>query len=629
MSIRQTPPDAIYLRSAQVRAVADSAEGDEIEVVFSTGAEVIRQDFWTGERWSEALDISDAAIDRSRLDGGMPLLRDHDATSTDAVIGVAIEGSARIDGDEAIARFRLSGAPSAADTVQKIREKTLRNVSVGYRVSEWKTTKAAGGKMEQRRAVRWTPYEVSAVAVPADARAQIRSATGRTFEELPMINAEIPAVPAVATRAEILAADKTRRTEIDRLGVALSVDVRAMLDNPDCTVEHARAQILDAKIAADKAAPVNGAVRVAVGTEERDHRRHAMQSAIRIRAAGGLDKDLTDDDRRQAQQFRGLTLAESAREILRLEGRDVSHLSGQEVIRLAMRTQSSSDFPLMLAGVVEKSLLASYAQQPAAYKEIAIAATISHLRTRKPTLLSGVVDLEAIAEGADYPMRPLLESQESYTLEKRGQIIGLTLEAMIKDDLSGFSRIPMAFAEAAVRRENNKVFGLLNTNGAMADSVALFHATHDNLITAGGAAPSFTTLDATEKLIALQTGLNGELLALEGAILVVPRALKNVAEQLFSPRYVPTAATGVLTGNLASLKIVSHPILDGTSATVWYMFADPAKAPVIEYATPSDTAALTIEEEEGFNNDTKKFKVRHWFGAQVVDFRGAAKNPGV
>ena len=639
----KTPPDALHLRAASIRAVppvaepddaapADGAAPTEIEVVFSTGAPVVREDWWTGAQWVESLEISDAAIDRSRIDAGLPLLRDHDGGDVDSVIGVAVEGSMRVEGGDAICRFRLSAAESAADVVQKINEKVVRNVSVGYKVSSWSVTPAAAGALESRVATKWTPYEVSAVPIPADARAQIRSANGRQFQEQPMQApnaAEQTPAPVVATRAQILADDKARRDEIARIGKAVGVDVRAMLDDSDCTVDQARAKILDAKIAAQNDKPINSQVRVSVGTEDRDWRRAAVQDAIRLRAAGGLEKDISDDQKRAAAPFRKLTLAETAREILTLEGRDTAGLSGQDCLKLAMRTQSASDFPLMLAGVIEKSLIASYAQQPAAYKQIAISATISNLRTRKPTLLSGVVDLEAVAEGADYPMRPLLESQESYTLEKRGQIIALTLEAMIKDDLSGFSRIPMAFAEAAVRRENAKVFGLLTANAAMSDSVALYHATHANLIAAGGAAPSATTLSATDLLIRKQTGLNGELLALEAATIVVPAAIYHTTMQLFSPRYIPTAATGVLMGNLASLNIVSHPVLDATSATVWYLFADPSRAPVIEYATPSDTAALTIEEEEGFENDTKQFKVRHWFGAQVIDFRGTAKNPGV
>ena len=56
---------------------------------------------------------------------------------------------------------------------------------------------------------------------------------------------------------------------------------------------------------------------------------------------------------------------------------------------------------------------------------------------------------------------------------------------MINDDLGALTRIPAAMAMAAANLESDTVYGVLTTNAALSDSVALFHATHGNLTGTG------------------------------------------------------------------------------------------------------------------------------------------------
>ena len=65
-----------------------------------------------------------------------------------------------------------------------------------------------------------------------------------------------------------------------------------------------------------------------------------------------------------------------------------------------------------------------------------------------------------------------------------------------------------------------------------------------------------------------------------------------------------------------------------TSDIQWYVFANPAIAPVIVYGYPDNTDPLSLSIEDSFGNDTRKYKVTHWFGAGVADYRGAALNQG-
>ncbi|SDA12915.1 phage prohead protease, HK97 family [Methylobacterium sp. UNC378MF] len=84
-------------------------------------------------------------------------------------------GSAKIEDGRGLARIQLSKAPGVADTVQKIREGVIRNVSVGYWVHKVEKTEADDGTVARWDVVDWEPLEISAVPIPADAASQIRS----------------------------------------------------------------------------------------------------------------------------------------------------------------------------------------------------------------------------------------------------------------------------------------------------------------------------------------------------------------------------------------------------------------------------------------------------------------------
>ena len=72
--------------------------------------------------------------------------------------------------------MQLSKAPGVADTVQKIAEGVIRNVSVGYWIHKVVKTEADDQSFARWDVVDWEPLEISAVPIPADPGSQIRSA---------------------------------------------------------------------------------------------------------------------------------------------------------------------------------------------------------------------------------------------------------------------------------------------------------------------------------------------------------------------------------------------------------------------------------------------------------------------
>jgi hypothetical protein len=165
-------------RGAEVRASSFNEADNTIDVVWAAGA-VVRRSSWRDGPYDEELVMTPAAVRLERLNAGAPFLNTHADWSLEDVIGSVVPGSARIQNGQGVAKVKLSMAPGDADNVAKIRDGIIRNISVGY-ISHRIEKIEAEGEIPLWRVVDWEPLEISAVPVPADPGAQVRSASSET-----------------------------------------------------------------------------------------------------------------------------------------------------------------------------------------------------------------------------------------------------------------------------------------------------------------------------------------------------------------------------------------------------------------------------------------------------------------
>ncbi|MFD1703360.1 HK97 family phage prohead protease [Methylopila henanensis] len=193
--LRRIPAEAAPLIVRRGSFGPSTFDGDAMtaEAVITAYADVARRDARGG--FIERLDP--AGLDTASL-GGAPLLDGHRQGGARDVIGVV--QSLRHEPGRLVAVLRLSTADDAAPAVTRIREGTLRGVSVGYPVANWRESVEGGQRI--RTATSWAVFEVSAVPVAADPAASFRS---RTMEEDDVQTVERPeAEPTVTeTRAAI------------------------------------------------------------------------------------------------------------------------------------------------------------------------------------------------------------------------------------------------------------------------------------------------------------------------------------------------------------------------------------------------------------------------------------------
>ena len=221
----------MQLRRAPILPATVNSEARSVDVVFTTGA-AVRRRRWTGWDTSvpfdEILEVSDRAVDLTRLNAGAPALDSHSVWSSHSQVGVVER--AWIEGKEgkATIRFPREGLDQAADRMfGLISDGIIRNVSVGYSIERVKVVEpAAKGDVEQRIVERWTPLEVSFVTVPADPRAQVRAADQASYP-VEIVDTRMQKEASMPESTTTVAGDVPASTETRQSPVAAPAQLRS------------------------------------------------------------------------------------------------------------------------------------------------------------------------------------------------------------------------------------------------------------------------------------------------------------------------------------------------------------------------------------------------------------------
>ncbi|WP_338310527.1 HK97 family phage prohead protease [Bradyrhizobium ottawaense] len=572
---------AIDLVRRDVRPRTFSAADNTIEVIAATATPVARRD--VKGSYFEILDAGGADLDALR---GASVLDAHQQNGVASILGT-VEDAWR-EGDVVAARLRLSTRPDVAAVVNDIREGVIASVSIGYVVDQWRDGTDASGQ-RTRTAVKWTPREISFVPVPADARARTRSLD------------DTRAIRELGRRAGVAT---TRVDALIELGASL-VDARAAflsdIINRNVTVhsgrEHHNMQTLD-----------NPAVLV-----------RAMGEALYQRVAPNSTPS------EPARQFIGLSIPELAREVLRRQGVSTTGMAADTLITRALHT--TSDFALILADTVGRTLRAAYSAAPSGVRQLARETTAADFRKKSRLQLDASgFQLEKVNESGEFPMGTMEESGESYALDSFGKVFGISRKSLINDDLGAFTDLSRRLGQAAGAFEAQFLVDLVVANSGlgplMSDGENLFDAAHGN-VAGSGAAPSETTLSAARLAMRKQTGKGGGLISVTPRFLLAPPDMETSCEKLLTQVQAVTT-DGV--NPFARLSLVIEPRLTNTKR--WYLVADPAEIDGLEYAYLAGTPGPQIETRAGFEVDGVQVKVRLDFGGGFVDHRGWYSDAG-
>lgn len=649
-----TPPASLPMQTRAAPLSSVDAEARTVDVTFSTGATVrrVRWGGWdTAVPFDETLEVSERAVNMERLSRGAPVLSQHSTWSLDSQLGVVER--AWIEGGEARAtlRFPRPGVSEAADRAFAMIEQGIsRNVSVGYSIDKVKVTRATDTEVEKRLIVRWTPYEISLVTISADPAAQTRAAVETYPLEIvnrgaapatketamdPEIIADAGSAPATTEAraaaqqpddaARALSAERARSAEITALATRhqMPADFTRQHIEAGTAIDEVRKLVLDD--VASRSATVD--TRIHVVTDEGDTRRAAIETAITHRA-DPASVELTDAGR----QYRGMSLLEIGRTFIeeergiKLRGLGKAELAGA-LLGLDVRSgmMSTSDFANVLSNIVSKRLRDAYGSTRQTWRPFCRQSNAPDFKERAIVQLTGSPELKKVREGEEYTYAALADSVEKYAIATYGRIIAVTRQTLINDDLGAFSRLPTMYGRAAANLESDIVWGILTGNPTMGDGVALFHADHGNIITAG--APSEAALEAGEIAMGAQLDAAGKPLNLRARYLAVSRKHKVAAMKLLTAVSQTKVGDVNVYANSMDL-IVEDRLYNASGNSMWFMIGDPAEFDTIEYAYLDGQEGLFTEQRLGFNVDGIEVKGRLDFGAKAIDHKAFQKNAG-
>lgn len=270
------------------------------------------------------------------------------------------------------------------------------------------------------------------------------------------------------------------------------------------------------------------------------------------------------------------------------------------------------------------------------YKRVFVEQDFNSLNTVNFTTVGGFGDLPTVLEGAGYTELPWDDNYETAAWLKKGGYIGLTLEMMDRDQTSKARNIPVALATAGIRTLSAKCANILTANGNLQDGTALFHSTSTlrggDGSTAASGNLSTTALSATEwdvhivKAVKVPELNSGRRLGLRPKHVIIPIDLEKTALQIFGSEVEPTASAFYSNVRRSgSDNVIVCP--EFTDTNDWYSQVDPKIYPTlgVGYRFGEMPEVFTAGEESVgsmFTNDEMRVKVRFFFAAGVIDWRG-------
>lgn len=328
---------------------------------------------------------------------------------------------------------------------------------------------------------------------------------------------------------------------------------------------------------------------------------------------------------------------------------------------------SRSDFTYLFGDVIDRQLLAAYQTQPVQWPAYVKRGRVRDFRTVKRfTLDGGEAVLNKVKELAPYKNRAVTDGSYSYAVDKYGDQIAVSWETMVNDDLDALSTLPTRLGNAARRTEEKFVASLFT--GSAGPNGTYFATANKNIInsTVVGSTvtpnPALTIVGLQQAMQVMdqQVDTDGGPIYVEGVTLVVPPALKVVANNIINATEIVAASGGGDgTGNdqlrvrnwmANGVNVVVNPwlpIVNTTSGnSAWYLFANPnvgRPAMEIGFLMGHETPELWVKspnamrvgggpvapEEGDFEHDAIQYRVRQVLGGVLMDVKSAVASSGL
>jgi len=292
----------------------------------------------------------------------------------------------------------------------------------------------------------------------------------------------------------------------------------------------------------------------------------------------------------------------------------------------------------LLNNSMNKSLVAQYQVQNKWWEPIVSKTDLANFKAQQRVRLQNFGSLtERTVDGAEYTEMDWGEVSETYTPTGFGNVVTVGRRAIINDDQRGIQRIPQLMSASAVFTINEyaaNTFFLANSgNGpTLTDGVQIFNlASHQgNRVTT---ALDRAAVNAIRHIIMKMTNDAGKVIGLSGrGYLLTGIDLEDVAYELIKSVNVPESANNapnILADSSRGL-LGNIVVPQFTDTNNWYFMLAPSELACIEmgFVLGQENPASFVQDQPtvgmAFTHDAMAFKIRHEYGGDWIDYRGAA-----
>jgi len=304
-----------------------------------------------------------------------------------------------------------------------------------------------------------------------------------------------------------------------------------------------------------------------------------------------------------ADAFKGVGLQELAMLSCHMNGQDHGRIwgDGEAWIRGAFSTNSLSN---ILENVMNKQALMAYKSAEIQALQIAKISRTTDFKQVSRLRLFGTGQFEKVGAGGEIPSGKLTDQKFTNQADTYAQVIFVDRQTMINDDLQMLQDAGTLMGHSGREVLNDLVFGLIAANAGN-----FMHADNNNLITGAGSEFGQAGMKAAVLKFRKQKAGPGtkkkdqKPINIRPEILLVPPEHEIDAQILTGSAQIDAgggAAAGNMNPHRGKYQVVSAPHLSdefysGSSATAWFMLANPAVVAAVELLALNGKVEPTIE----------------------------------
>lgn len=439
--------------------------------------------------------------------------------------------------------------------------------------------------------------------------------------------------PSAEDQQRAIQAERTRISDITAMCRDFDVDPQGYITDGS-TVDQVRAAIIE-KLRKDNS-PIGTGIHV-TGSGEDDFRRDAAEGLI-LRSGMTLENPSAG-----ARQLSGMSLRDLAIECLERDNvPGARRMNSDELFSTIMQRQyynPTAAFPTILDNAINKAYVEGHRTVPVTFDQWTKKGSLKDFKIHDNNYLAGPVgEFLEVPEGGELKNDiPKDAKRPTRRIKTYGKQFTLSRQAFINDDIDLVTRIPARYAAAARKTINTQCYKILMNNPNIYDGKPLFSKQHANVLTTG----TGITKEAMQAMIMALSTQKDEFdqpIIVRPAALIVPAGYAFDMYTLFFSPTINTEGNTQAVNPLYRYRDTIVPIEDPTinalaggfgNVMPWWLTGVREDTDFIEIDYLNGQEIPTIRRMETPGQLGFVWDIYLDWGINVMDYRGAIKNPGV